>query len=69
VLAVYNNIGWISVGVGVAVIVISPLIKKLMHLDTLRDADHAMAGEAQLAEPIAPGTRTTGELKPGEART
>ena len=39
VLGVYNNIGWISVGVGVAVIVISPLIKKLMHLDTLRDDD------------------------------
>lgn len=69
VLAVYNNIGWISVGVGVGVIVISPLIKKLMHLDTLKDADHAMAGEAQLAEPIAPGTRTRGELKPGEAQT
>ncbi len=37
VLAVYSQIGWISVGVGVAVIVISPLVKKLMHLDTLRD--------------------------------
>ncbi|WAT19337.1 peptide MFS transporter [Aurantiacibacter sp. MUD11] len=37
VLAVYSQIGWIAVGVGVAVIVISPLIKKLMHLDTLRD--------------------------------
>ncbi len=37
VLEVYNQIGWIAVGVGVAVLVISPLIKKLMHLDTLTD--------------------------------
>lgn len=37
VLAVYSQIGWISVGVGVAVIVISPLVKRLMHLDTLKD--------------------------------
>jgi len=36
-LAVYDQIGWLSIGVGVAVILISPLIKKLMHLDTLKD--------------------------------
>lgn len=41
VLAVYSQIGWIAVGVGVAVIVISPLIKKLMHLDTLKDDEAA----------------------------
>ena len=39
VLSVYSNVGWVAVGVGVAVMVISPLIKKLMHLDTLRDDD------------------------------
>ena len=54
VLAVYSQIGWIAVGVGVAVIVISPLIKRLMHLDTLRDDDD-LAGQAELAEPQAPG--------------
>ena len=53
-LAVYSQIGWIAVGVGVAVIVISPLIKRLMHLDTLRDDDD-LAGQAELAEPQAPG--------------
>ncbi|RRQ52298.1 peptide MFS transporter [Sphingorhabdus wooponensis] len=37
VMAVYSQIGWIAIGVGLAVVVISPLIKKLMHLDTLRD--------------------------------
>jgi POT family proton-dependent oligopeptide transporter len=37
VLDVYSQIGWIAIGVGVVVLVISPLIKKLMHLDTLQD--------------------------------
>jgi POT family proton-dependent oligopeptide transporter len=49
VLAVYSQIGWIAVGVGIAVIVISPLVKKLMHLDTLRDDDvgHDLLGQAE----------------------
>ena len=38
VMAVYSQIGWIAIGVGIAVVLISPLIKKLMHLDTLDDA-------------------------------
>lgn len=37
VMAVYSQIGWIAIGVGIAVVVISPFIKKLMHLDSLRD--------------------------------
>ncbi|MBM0169358.1 peptide MFS transporter [Altererythrobacter sp. C41] len=37
VLGVYSTVGWTAVGVGVAVLVVSPLIKRLMHLDTLRD--------------------------------
>ncbi len=39
VLDVYQTIGLWAVGFGILVIVVSPLIKKLMHLDTLRDAD------------------------------
>jgi proton-dependent oligopeptide transporter, POT family len=39
VLGVYSQIGWIAIAVGVAVVLISPLIKKLMHLDTLKDAE------------------------------
>ena len=46
VLAVYSQIGWIAVGVGVAVLIISPLVKKLMHLDTLADDTLEGAGEA-----------------------
>ncbi|AOL24965.1 proton-dependent oligopeptide transporter, POT family [Erythrobacter litoralis] len=37
VLDVYNTVGLYAVGIGIAVMVVSPLIKKLMHLDTLRD--------------------------------
>jgi POT family proton-dependent oligopeptide transporter len=37
VLDVYSTVGWIAIAVGVVVLAISPLIKKLMHLDTLRD--------------------------------
>jgi POT family proton-dependent oligopeptide transporter len=37
VLGVYSQIGWIAIAVGVGVLLISPLIKKLMHLDTLQD--------------------------------
>lgn len=53
VLDVYSNIGWIAIGVGIAVMVVSPLIKRLMHLDTLKDAE--LAGEAELAENQAAG--------------
>ncbi len=37
VLDVYSTVGWYAVGIGVAVMVISPLVKRLMHLDTLQD--------------------------------
>jgi proton-dependent oligopeptide transporter, POT family len=47
VLAVYDQIGWIAVGVGVAVLAISPLIKRLMHLDTLKDAEE-LAGYGEI---------------------
>ncbi len=49
VLGVYSTVGWTAVGIGVAVMVISPLIKKLMHLDTLQDDIVEVEGEAQKA--------------------
>ncbi|MBA4765537.1 peptide MFS transporter [Qipengyuania huizhouensis] len=61
VLGVYSTVGWYAVGIGVAVMVVSPLIKKLMHLDTIRDDNlegQAEAGlEAQEAG-VHPTTRT-----------
>ena len=47
VLDVYSTVGWYAVGIGVAVMVISPLIKKLMHLDTLADENEHIDGEAE----------------------
>jgi POT family proton-dependent oligopeptide transporter len=52
-LSIYNEIGWIAVGCGVLVLAVSPLIKRLMHLDTLKDED--LAGRAELAENQGPG--------------
>ena len=63
-LDVYTTVGWIAVGVGVALIVISPLIKRLMHLDTLRDEDE-LAGYKELGEKQAPGMFPQAETKPG----
>lgn len=54
VLDVYSTIGLWAVGFGVLVIVVSPLIKKLMHLDTLRDADD-LAGKGEIGEAQAAG--------------
>jgi len=35
VLEVYSKVGWVAVAVGVGLIVLSPLVKRMMHLDTL----------------------------------
>ena len=62
VMQVYNQIGWIAIAVGVGVVVISPLIKKLMHLDTLKDNED-LAGKAELAEPQAAGLDLSKETR------
>ena len=38
VLSIYNQIGWVAIGVGAVVLALSPIVKRWMHLDTLRDA-------------------------------
>lgn len=67
VLGVYSTVGWVAVGVGVAVLVVSPLIKRLMHLNTLRDDDvgddlegQAEAGIEAQEGGIHPATRPQG---------
>jgi len=37
VLQVYSNYGWLAIVVGVGLVVVSPLINYLMHLNTLTD--------------------------------
>ncbi len=61
-LDIYGLFGWISIGAAVAVLLVSPLVKKWMHLDTLRD-DGDLAGKAELAEPQAPGIHLEGETR------
>ena len=41
VLDVYSTIGLYAIGFGVLVMLVSPFIKKLMHLDTLKDSENA----------------------------
>lgn len=63
-LAVYATIGWWTIGIGVVVLLLSPIVKRWMHLDTLEDdAAHAMAGQAELAEPQASGVNTRNETR------
>ena len=53
-LTVYNQIGWFAVGAGVVVLVVSPLVKKLMHLDTLKEDDVGDDLEGQAEGPGEP---------------
>lgn len=36
-LVIYDKIGWITIGVAVVVLLLSPIVKRWMHLDTLED--------------------------------
>ncbi|MFN7399408.1 MAG: peptide MFS transporter, partial [Sandaracinobacter sp.] len=59
-LDIYEMFGWIAMGVGVAVLVVSPLVKRWMHLDTLEDGK--VAGAAELGEPQAAGMHPEGSI-------
>ncbi|MEM8935422.1 MAG: oligopeptide:H+ symporter [Pseudomonadota bacterium] len=56
VLDVYANVGWFAIAVGIGMFAVSPLINRLMHLDTLQaDTDKALAGAREIGEPAGPG--------------
>jgi POT family proton-dependent oligopeptide transporter len=57
VLSVYTTVGWYAIAIGVAVLVVSPLIRKLMHLDTLQDDNVSddLVGAQEVGEPQAAG--------------
>jgi POT family proton-dependent oligopeptide transporter len=73
---VFFKIGAIGVGIGVLLMVLAPWLRKGMHLDTLGRDGHptdplgddrnVMAGERQLADRDAAGTRTGNEIKAGD---
>lgn len=54
-LAIYQEIGLITIGVSVVVLALSPIVKKWMHLDTLRDREDTVAGGSELGEAQAAG--------------
>ncbi|HEX8639615.1 MAG TPA: oligopeptide:H+ symporter [Allosphingosinicella sp.] len=64
-LDIYEMFGWISIGVAVVVLLLSPIVKRWMHLDTLRDKDRELAGRKELAENQGPGLFPQRETKPG----
>jgi len=61
-LEIYEMFGWISIGAAAVVLALSPLVKRWMHLDTLRDA-RDLAGDRELGEPQAAGANLSGEAK------
>lgn len=65
-LDVYELFGWISIGIAVVVLALSPIVKRWMHLDTLNDED--LAGRAGLAENEGPGMFPQGETAPTSPR-
>jgi POT family proton-dependent oligopeptide transporter len=67
-LAIYNTIGWWTIGIGVVVLALSPIVKRWMHLDTLKDVDE-LAGYKEIGEKQAPGMFPGRETKPGPQET
>ena len=51
-LTIYNQIGWVAIAVGAVVLLLSPLVKKWMHLDTLQDDN---VGDDLLGQSEGPG--------------
>ena len=60
-LDIYSLFGWVTIGIGVAVLLVSPIVKKWMHLDTLED--RPLAGDKELGDPDAAGMNLSGETK------
>jgi proton-dependent oligopeptide transporter, POT family len=56
-LDVYELFGYIAIGVGIAVLLVSPIVKRWMHLDTLED--EKLEGAAEAGEPQVAGIHPT----------
>ena len=66
-LDVYEMFGWISIGAAIAVVLVSPIVKRWMHLDTLRDdtVDDDLAGQHEIGEPQAAGVHPAADHPAG----
>ena len=58
-LDIYEMFGWITIGISVAVLLVSPIVKRWMHLDTLRDVP--LEGDEGVGEPQAAGMHPTSD--------
>jgi len=54
---VFQTIGWVAVGIGILLVLLSPILTRAMHLDTLKDDDAVggLAGSSEVGEPAAAG--------------
>ncbi len=52
-LDIYELFGWVTIGIAAAVLGLSLIVKRWMHLDTLKD--RALPGQEELGEPQAGG--------------
>ncbi|WP_416876764.1 peptide MFS transporter [Litorimonas sp.] len=61
----YQTMGYYAIGFGIFVFIVSPIIKRMMHLDTLKDddVDGSLAGQSMIGEPAAAGVHTEEEKK------
>jgi proton-dependent oligopeptide transporter, POT family len=57
VLSVYTTIGWWSVGIGIAVMLLAPLVKRLMHLDRLGQEDAIANGHPAEVDAFGSGPK------------
>ena len=55
IMAVYTNVGWLAIGIAALFFLLSPILRKAMHLETIKDVDHSLAGQSEIGEPAAAG--------------
>ncbi|MCB2050949.1 MAG: peptide MFS transporter [Novosphingobium sp.] len=57
-LVIYDRIGWITIGIAVVVLALSPIVRKWMHLDELGDDNISddLSGASEVGEPQSAGT-------------
>ena len=61
-LDIYWKIGVITIVIGGVVLLLSPIVKRWMHVDTLEDREE-LAGQSELGEPEAAGFHVSGETR------
>ena len=62
-LDIYSLFGWVTIGVGVVVLLLSPIVKRWMHLDTLEDRRRPGRRRASLASRRPRACIPSGETK------